>query len=264
MSCVSLASMRVLFNGDTNEMFYPTRGIRQGDHLSPYLFVLYVKRLAHCIHDMVGEGRWKPIALNRGGPQLSHLFFADDLLLFGKASTEQMLAMSECLNNFCKASGELVSVEKTHMLMSKNVNSNVALELRNISGFSLSHGLGKYLGVPLLHERANRNTYNHLLERTQQRLSSWRAETLSFAGRVTLAQSVVAALPTYTMQTTLLPRHICSKLERMNRDFVWGSNDNACKCHTVAWSNICQKRELGGLGFRDLHAFHQAFFMKLS
>lgn len=102
------------------------------------------------------------------------------------------------------------------------MNHNVVSELRNRSGFQLTSDLGKYLGVPLLHRRTNKETFNHLLERTQQRLSTWRAETLSFAGHVTLAQSVVAALPTYTMQTTLLPKYVCTKLERMNKDFIWG------------------------------------------
>lgn len=172
MVCASSVSMRVLFNGETTNVFSPTWGIRQGDPLSPYLFVLCVEKLAHCIQDKVAGGNWKPIVLSRGGLSLSHLFFADDLLLFGEANTDQMRVMSECLDRFYRASGQLVSVEKTCMLVSRNVNHNVASNLRDLSGFSLTSDLGKYLGVPLIHERTNRNTYNHLLERTQQHLST--------------------------------------------------------------------------------------------
>lgn len=109
----------------------------------------------------------------------------------------------------------------------------------------------------------NKDTFSYLLERTQRRLSTWRAEALSFAGRVTLAQSVVAALPTYTMQTTLIPKYVCLKLECMNHDFIWGSRDNVRKCHTIAWDKFCHPKVLGGLGFRDLHAFNQYILMKI-
>lgn len=82
LNCVSTTSMRILFNGEKTDVFSPTRGIRQGDPLSPYLFVLCVERSAHCILDVVDDNRWKLIVLNRGEPPITHLFFADDLLLF--------------------------------------------------------------------------------------------------------------------------------------------------------------------------------------
>lgn len=125
--------------------------------------------------------------LHRGGPPLAHLFFTDDLLLFGEAREEQMNIMLECLSIFFQDSGQLVNVEKTRMLVSRNVNHNVAIALWDCSGFSLTRDLGKYLGVHLIHHRTNRDTFHHLLEKTHQRLSSWRVETLSFAGRVTMA-----------------------------------------------------------------------------
>ena len=65
-------------------------GIGQGDAISPYVFVLCMERLGHLINDSINSGQWKPIRLSRNGPLLSHLFFVDDLILFGEASTEQM------------------------------------------------------------------------------------------------------------------------------------------------------------------------------
>lgn len=68
--------MKVMFNGErTPDIFFPTRGIRQGDPLSPYLFVLCVEKLDHCINDAISVGRWKPIVISRGGPPISHFFF---------------------------------------------------------------------------------------------------------------------------------------------------------------------------------------------
>lgn len=87
-SCISTASMRMLWNGEALDVFTPVRGIRQGDPISPYLFVLCIKRLFHLISLVVDNKFWKPIQLNIGGPLLSHLAFANDLILFAEAWTK--------------------------------------------------------------------------------------------------------------------------------------------------------------------------------
>lgn len=72
------------------EWFNPGRGVRQGDSISSYLFVLCMERLGHLIHAAVNDGSWKAVRLSRNGPLISHLFFADDLVLFVEASIDQM------------------------------------------------------------------------------------------------------------------------------------------------------------------------------
>lgn len=86
--CISSPTMQVLWNGEALEEFTPSRGIRQGDPISPYLFVLCIERLFQAIETKVNEGRWIPIQVSRGGPKISHLAFADDLIFFTEASIE--------------------------------------------------------------------------------------------------------------------------------------------------------------------------------
>ncbi|KAK4258441.1 hypothetical protein QN277_004892 [Acacia crassicarpa] len=86
--CVSTPSMQLLWNGDKAEEFRPSRGVRQGDPLSPYLFVICMEKLAHLIQAAIHEGTWELIRLSRTGPQISHLFFADDIMLFSEASMD--------------------------------------------------------------------------------------------------------------------------------------------------------------------------------
>ena len=90
MHCIETVEMKITWNGKTLEGFKPSRGIRQGDPISLFLIVLCMERLGHVINKVVEEGKWKPIKLNRYCPPLTHLFFADDLLLFGEASENQM------------------------------------------------------------------------------------------------------------------------------------------------------------------------------
>ncbi|MCH87824.1 ribonuclease H, partial [Trifolium medium] len=212
-------------NGSNTTKFSPSQGIRQGDPLSPYLFVLTMERLAHLIQKEIEDRTWKPITLSRNGPPISHLFFADDLILFREASILQMNVISSCLSVFCGASGAGVSIEKTKMLVSTNVNSNRERELSNISGFDLTSDFGKYLGVPIIHGRKKKSLYEFIIEKVRKRLSSWKAKNLTFAARITLTRSVLAALPTYVMQTTLLPQGVCNKIEKLMRNFIWGSTD---------------------------------------
>lgn len=100
MSCVSSSELAVLWNGEITEKFVPGRGLRQGDPLSPYLFVLCIKKLSHLIAEEVSKNNWKPIKLGRRCPPISHLFFADDLVLFAEASIEQMNVIMSCSTRF--------------------------------------------------------------------------------------------------------------------------------------------------------------------
>jgi hypothetical protein len=211
--CLSSSVMQVLFNGNHTTKLSPSQGVRQGDPLSPYLFVLTMERLSHLIQSKVDAKEWQPIVLAKGGPPISHLFFADDLILFGEASMNQMNIISECLTEFCGASGAKVSVEKTRLLVSSNVHTNRAKELSNASGFGLTSDFGKYLGVPIIHARKKNALFEYIIDKVRKRLSSWKAKNLTFPGRITLTQSVLAALPTYAMQTTLLPQGVCNKIE---------------------------------------------------
>lgn len=81
---------------------------------------------------------------------------------------------------------------------------------------------------------------------------------------MTLAQSVLSALPTYKMQVTLLPKGICNRIEQLIRNFIWGSNDQQCKWHSVAWHNICRPKSQMGLGLRDIQKHTKALLMKLA
>ncbi|XP_025647216.1 uncharacterized protein [Arachis hypogaea] len=105
LNCVTSSSLAVLWNGNRLQNFNPKRGLRQGDPMSPYLFVLCMEILACFISHKVSQGLWNPVAVSRNGPRLSNLMFADDLLLFCKASKAQVIKVMHCLDLFSRASG---------------------------------------------------------------------------------------------------------------------------------------------------------------
>ncbi|XP_061355974.1 uncharacterized protein LOC133300445 [Gastrolobium bilobum] len=141
-SCISTSSMNLLWNGRTTMDFNPTRGIRQGDPLSPYLFVLCIERLSHLIQTAMGAKAWKPIRLKKNGPWLSHLFFADGIFLFMDASLKQAVVVNQVLRVFCDASGQNVSQEKTRVFFSRNVIHVRSKEICDKLGYCMTNDLG--------------------------------------------------------------------------------------------------------------------------
>jgi len=102
--CITSPSFKILWNGEKTDDFSPSRGIRQGGPLSPYLFVICMEILSHIIADQVKANYWKLIRAGKFGPQISYLHFANDLLLFAEASIEQAHCVMHCLDQFCETS----------------------------------------------------------------------------------------------------------------------------------------------------------------
>lgn len=111
------------WNGECTDIIRPTRGLRQGDPLSPYLFALCMDRLSQWIHAKVLEGVWKPLQASKGGPRVSHLMFADDILLFSETLMEEVDCIQEGLRMFCRASGQSINFYKSSIYFSPNFSS---------------------------------------------------------------------------------------------------------------------------------------------
>ena len=165
MQSISTTSMNVLQNGTKTEEFKPSRGIRQGDPLSPYLFVLCMDKLSHIIEEKAKSGNQKPIKAGRKGPSITHLMFADDLLLFAEASIDQIHLISKCLEKFCLASGQKVNIQKTRILFSKNVHEDIRESICQTSGFAQTSNLSKYLGINLISFVRSRRQYIDLVDK---------------------------------------------------------------------------------------------------
>lgn len=129
MDCITSVSMRILWNGELTESFSLSRGIRQGDPLSPYIFMLCIECLSHGINQAVREGKWKPIRLRCNSTPITNLFFADDRILLAEAFREHAAVINDVLDSFCTSSSEKVNRTKTQVFFFRNVDSGEACKI---------------------------------------------------------------------------------------------------------------------------------------
>lgn len=148
----------------------PKREIRQGDAISPYIFGLCIECLCHIIRKAVEQGRWKGVKLSRYGPNLTHLLFADDMVLFAEASEEQIMVIKECLETFCAASGQKVNYRKSNIMFSSNVEHELADKIAGAVCMEHTREMGKYLGIQTIHGRVTSSLFQPLLNRLMR---SW-------------------------------------------------------------------------------------------
>ncbi|XP_061352790.1 uncharacterized protein LOC133297639 [Gastrolobium bilobum] len=264
MGCVSSPSLEVLWNGARTDKFQSQRGIRQGNPLSPYIFVLCMEKLSHLILDEVERKYWVPLREGRSGPPISHIMFADDIILFGEATLSQLNCITTCLDRFSKMSGQCVSFEKSCIYFSKNVKQKTMQNISDVSGFKMVKNFGRYLGSMMRHGRVRKDHYAEVISRVQSRLQGWKSKCLSLVGRITLAKSVISAIPCFHMQNNVLPVHVCNDIEKMQRNFIWRDEESKRKAHYVAWEQMCQPKECGGLGIINLRLQNEAFMHKLA
>ncbi|KAK5824504.1 hypothetical protein PVK06_019279 [Gossypium arboreum] len=136
---------------------------------------------------------------------LSRLFFADNLVIFGKADVRRARLIKDLLDTFCGYSGHRVNVQKMNTFFSKGVDENLVRHLCDMLGFRKVHNLGLYLGVPLFHDKVIINSLKFVVEKVKLRLQRWDARKLSLADRVPLAQSILLTIPSYFMQSLRIP-----------------------------------------------------------
>ena len=103
-----------------------------------------------------------------------------------------------------------------------------------------------------------------MANRVMTKLAGWKMKFLSFARRAVLVKSVMSVIPNHVMQGAALPRHLCDKLDKMNKDFLWGSTNEKRKLHLVGWEKVIKSKEESGLGIQSARAKNLALLAKLN
>ena len=134
LMCVTTVSYFVLINGEPKGKIKPSRGLRQGDPISPYLFLLCSEGLSAMLKREERKGNIKGVSVCRGAPQLSHLLFVDDSIIFCRASIDVGLQVMKVLSDYEHESGQKLNMEKTSLFFSKNTNNDMKEAIKELFG----------------------------------------------------------------------------------------------------------------------------------
>ncbi|KAJ0610677.1 putative RNA-directed DNA polymerase [Helianthus annuus] len=238
-ACLKSSKASVLVNGSPTDEFYLKRGLRQGDPLSPFLFVLALEVLEVFIKRATSLGLFNGVQLPNGGPNLTHLCYADDVIFMGLKV------------NLSKSSLMGVGVEHHEV---ENMATVIWCKTGSIPF--------KFLGLPIGDNMKRISPWKPIIDKFAKRLSSWKAKTLSLGGRITLAKAVLGNLPSYFLSIFKAPVKVLKTLEGLRRDFVWGKTGSKCKMRWVAWNKIQAPRRFCGLGLGEMRSLNWALLMK--
>ena len=193
---------------------------------------------------------------------VTHLLFANDSLLFCKASIQECQKLMAILDLYEATSGQKINEDKSSISFSQNTPSDLKAEVLEVMGPMKDSKHYKYLGLPSIICRSKTNVFAEVKERVARKLSGWKEKLLSMGGREILIKAVAQAIPTYTMSCFLLPKSLCDEIEGMMRKFWWGQREQESRIAWINWKKLCKSKLEGGMGFRNLQAFNLAMLAK--
>ncbi|WZZ38588.1 hypothetical protein YC2023_034847 [Brassica napus] len=263
MSCIESVSYSFLINGSPQGAVKPSRGLRQGDLLSPHIFILCTEVLSALCARGQADGSLPGVRVCRSSPPVNHLLFADDTMFFCKSKPSCVAALVKILATYEAVSGQKINPQKSAITFSAKTPATVRARVKEAMSISLEGGTGKYLGLPEQFGRRKRDIFASILDRIRQKAHSWTVRFLSGAGKQVLLKSVLSALPCYAMSCFKLPASLCSQIQSLLTRFWWDTIPEKKKMCWVAWDTMTLPKYAGGLGFRDIQTFNDALLAKI-
>ncbi|GKV21933.1 hypothetical protein SLEP1_g31856 [Rubroshorea leprosula] len=259
--CLKSSMVSILINGSPTRQFPVTKGIRQGDPLSPFLFLIVAEGLNGLMKAAVDKELYKGVEIGKDAVTVTHLQFADDTIFFGEASEQNVRTIKCILRTFELAAGLKINFGKCQLM-----GIGVDDDWRNKMAYRLGCKEGefpfKYLGIPIGGSHRRLKMWQPLLDSVRKKLSSWKGRYLSQGGRITLINSVLSSLPVFLMSVYLIPKGTLNLIDQIRRNFLWGGEGAERKINWVKWDMICKDKEYGGLGVKDLKKFNLALMGK--
>ncbi|KAA3441330.1 reverse transcriptase [Gossypium australe] len=254
MRCVTSVSYSVSLNGMSSNWFSPSRGLRQGDPLSPYLFLICAEGFSTILEDAKQKGRMRGAPIGRERFSINHLFFADDCILFGDATHEGVNTVRDIIREYELSARQKVNYDKSLIYFGANVKEEVKGDITRILRVRVASSPEKYLGLPMMVGRRKAWAFASFKDRFRKRVDGWSLRYLSMGGK--------EATPLYAMQCFLFPKTLCSQLENIMNKFWWSNNKLKSGIHWSSWDKLCLSKFDGGLGFKKLVWFNKALLAK--
>ncbi|VVA25489.1 Hypothetical predicted protein, partial [Prunus dulcis] len=250
--CLETANFSVMINGRPRGKFRASRGLRQGDPLSPFLFTLVMDVLSRIMEKAQDADEFHGLSPGNGMVEISHLQFADDTIFFIEDKEEYWNNLLQILELFCFVSGMTINKSKCS-LVGINLDDGMVNEMAGAWGCDVGVWPMLYLGLPLGGNPRAIKFWDPVVEKVENRLQKWKRACLSKGGRLTMIQAVLCSIPIYYMSLFRIPIGVANRIEKLMRDFLWEGLDGKSN-HAVSWEVVGKAKFCGGLGVGSLRA----------
>jgi hypothetical protein len=261
-ACISGAHFSILINGAPAGFFASSQGVRQGDPLSPFLFIIMAEALSRLINSFNQKGLWKGINIIGTSLSITHSLFADDTLLFGSSTYQEAQSMKKAIDLYTQVSGQCINATKSKIYVF-NTSQLVSQRIIHLLGFPRDHLPSTYLGVPFFMGLNKPSYWKSVIDCIKSRISAWKV-WLSLSGRILLIKIVLSAIPNYYFSILQAPKGIISQIETLILTFLWSDNMNGQKKIPLisihAMSTSCRT---GGVRLPNITNRNKAFGAKL-
>ncbi|KAH1046713.1 hypothetical protein J1N35_037497 [Gossypium stocksii] len=235
MRCVRSVHYVVKCNSILSETIVPERGLRQGDPLSPHLFLFCMEAFSKLLIQAQNNTLIKGVRASIKGPHINHLFFADDALLFIHNKKRDVEEIVNIMAMFNRDSGQEINKEKS-MLMFSRKTPDVQRDLfSSMLGMGIVEKLENYLGLPLPISRKKSLAFTHIINRCTCRIKSWSKQLLSYGGKEVFIKAIIQAIPTYAFSVFLAPKSTIKEIYSMVRRTWWSNKDKAMGWAMMDW-----------------------------
>jgi hypothetical protein len=253
----------VLLNGVPGRQFFCKRGVRQGDPLSPLIFVLAVDLLQSAINKEFRQSLLKAPFSPDFGADFPIIQYVDDTLIIMPSDTEQIRIMKEILEQYALSTGLKINFHKSS-LVPINLSENSAISIVDSVGCKVASMPFAYLGLPLGTTKPSVQDLMPLVDRIERRVSAT-FMLMSYSGKVSLINSLLTSIATFTMCSIQLHPKFLEHIEKIRRHCLWvkKNEEGDEKCHSLAsWSMVCRPKEKGGVGILNLKIQNEGLLLK--
>ena len=254
------SSSRIMLNGIPNRPISHGRGLRQGDPLSPLLFVIAIEPLRALLHLATEKGLISKLRGRSLNIRVS--MYADDTAIFVNPIKEDIGALTELLNKFGEASGLKTNFKKSSVVPIRCEGIDLDYVLGGLPIIKTNFPI-KYLGLPLTTGRLKRVHFQPIIDKAIGKLTAWNARNIAPAGRLTLVKAVLTSQSVYLLTALDAPKAILEEIDIIRKRFFWAGaaaiTGGKCK---VNWVRSARPTQLGGLGILNLKRFARSLRLR--
>nr|GEW43997.1 RNA-directed DNA polymerase, eukaryota [Tanacetum cinerariifolium] len=249
-NCLHSSKGSILVNGSPTGEFYFRKGLKQGDPLSPFLFLLIMESMHLSFQNVVNEGLFIGVSVS-SSLHLSHLFYVDDVIFVGQWSESNINTIVQALDCFYKASGLRINLHKSK-LMGIAVDDELVSRAVIKMGCSTLKTPFVYLGIKVGGSMSRIKSWDVIVDKLRSRLSKWKMKTFSIGGRLNLLKSVLGSTSIYYISMYKVPSKVLKCLKDIRRNFFIGADPKENKMSWFKWSRVLAY----ALWFRFIRALH--------